>query len=139
MVNEQNEKSKVLDFDLSKLKGVEGVDLNEFNMIDTEIENVELKSNTKTINGKIEENIFLEITSKQLHDTKNIRARTFISMWKDEESGSLAYSTSPNSNATKILNFFKVDSFDKLKGLACKTIKRVNDSGKEKLDIYFGQ
>ena len=138
MVNEQKDKSQVLDFDLSKLKAVEGIDLSEFNMIETEIENVEVKQNSKNVAGKIEENIFLEITSKQLHDTKNIRARTFISMWKDEE-GDLAYSKSANSNATKILNFFKVDSFEKLKGLPCKTIVRINDAGKEKLDVYFGQ
>ena len=135
--NNQESKSTTLNVELTKLKGVEGVDIREFNMKDTNIEVVETKMSTRNTANGVEENYFIQIQSAPLTE-KGLRATTFISLWKDEND-ELCYSKNPNSNASKILNYFKVDSFEKLKGLKAQTIVRINSNMKEKLEIYFGQ
>lgn len=138
--NQNNQSnSQVVDINLTELKGYKGLDMNDFNEIETYIENVIPKSTHTTDNqGNPVYNYFLDVMTPILQEGTNLRARTFIKFWKDEN-GEVRYSEKPNSNAYKILKHFKVNDFSELVGQPCKTIVRQDDSGNERLDIYFGQ
>lgn len=139
MAQDQNNATQEVSVDLSSMVGKEGVNLDNYNMIDTEIEHVIPKQRKiKNDDGSFRESYFLDIQTKQLDDTMNIRGRTFINFWKEED-GTLGFSLKENSNSYKILNYFKVDNFNDLVGKKCQTIVRQDNNGNKKLDVYFGQ
>jgi len=124
-----------IDVDLSKIEGVVGTDLKDYNMVESEIEIVEIRDYSTATDQKLR----MLIQTKLVDEKKNkIRGTLFINLWKDRESGEIVYSKSENSYATKLLNFFKVENFEQLKGQKCKTIVKVDNNNKNRLEIYFG-
>lgn len=133
--NKEVTTSKKMTMDLSKLKGKEGINLDDFNFMDSKIEIVEL-NNYLTEEG--EDNFKILIQSKILKEGTKLRATEFVSVFKDSE-GNLCYSESPKSNARKFLTHFNVKSFDDLKDKTCKVVKKTSDSGKDRLGIFIGR
>jgi hypothetical protein len=129
--------TQTLDYDLTKLVGVKSVELEKYNQTTINIENVVLKKNIITNNGVMEDSLYLEISSNSLNDT-DLRARTFISVWLDENNN-VCYSKNLNSNSMKFLNFFGITNFNEAIGKKTIALVKLNNSGKKKLDIHFGQ
>ena len=134
MTEVQKNNAKV-DVDLSKIEGVVGTDLKDYNMVESEIEIVEVRDYSTATDQKLR----MLIQTKLVDEKKNkIRGTLFINLWKDRESEEIVYSKSENSYATKLLNFFEVENFEQLKGQKCKTIVKVDNNNKNRLEIYFG-
>jgi len=138
MTTENNNNSQKLNVSLSSLKGKKGLDLKQFHNQEITIDSVEVKHSLVTRDGKTEDNYYLEVTSSPLNEN-GFTARTFISLWKNEETGEFNYSLKENSNSYKMLNFFQVSSFEELVGKKTTAILRLNDNGTQKVDIYYGQ
>jgi hypothetical protein len=136
MAEQNKNQPRQLPDKLEEIQGVTGVNIREYNMIDTVIESVTPVDYAQP--GE-EEQPSISIVTQNLDESgeREIRGRVNISLFRKD--GILSYSQSANSNAQKILNFFKVNGFHELQGKPCKTIVRQNNDGNERLTIYFGQ
>lgn len=125
--------SNKVNVDLTKLKGVKGINYDEYNMIETKIAEIEIKDFAKP--GE-KENLSMIIKTEPIGQL-GIQAKESISLFRDED-GSVCYSEKPNSNSGKMLNFFKVESFDELVGLKVTSLVKTKQDGSERIGFYFG-
>lgn len=126
--------NKTIDMSLKDIKGKKGLDLDEFNFKDTTIEVVEAKD----YSTPDEERLRLLVQTEILKEGTKLRATEFITLFRDDEQ-KISYSKSANSNAQKMLDYFKVSNFEELKGKPCKAVVKVNDKGEKRVGIYFGK
>lgn len=134
--NQQKNQPRILPENLEQIQGVEGINIREYNMMDTYIESVTPIDYAQP--GE-EEQPAINIVTANLDASgeREVRGRVNISLFRKE--GQLSYSKSSNSNAQKLLKYFEVNGFHELQGKPCKTIVRQNNDGNERLTIYFGQ
>lgn len=131
MANEKAQDRKV-NMPLGDITGVEGIDYDDFNFIDTKIETLEIMN----YGTPEEERLTLKITTSPLNETE-IRAVEFISLFRDKE-GNVHYSKSAGSNAGKMLEYFKVSELNELVGKAVKSLIKVNDKGVKRIGFAYG-
>lgn len=150
--------AKKLDF--SQIKGREGVDMSELNMLDTKIEIVEIRDYSKKDENQVNieplllnkkeietESLRLIVQTSLLKEGTKIRATSFFTLFRDmsiTEGCNISFSKNESSNITKFLKHFNISNeslanVEKLVGAKCKTILRKGDNDKEKLEIYYGQ
>lgn len=125
--------------DLKNLKKVKSIDIEEFDGVKSKIEDVVLMdAETKNFGDGDTEVRQLKIISEKLNTEGNeIRASEFVALKKDEESGEWGIPDNSNAKAMKVLNYFKVDNFEDLKGKECMVVKRVKND-KQFLGIHHG-
>lgn len=119
---------------LKDIKGKKGIDLQEFNFVDTKIDVVEMKD----YSTEEEERLRILVQTEILKEGTKLRGTEFITLFRDNE-GIISYSESPNSNARKLLDYFEAENFEELKGKDCKVVVKTNDNGKKNLGIFFGK
>lgn len=125
--------------DLKNLKKIKSIDIDEFNGIKSKIGTVKLEDvETKDFGKGSQEVRQVLIESEVLNDDKErpITAREYVSLRKID--GEWGFSDSPKAKAQKMLNFFKVSSFDELQGKSIVVNKKQRDNGKEFLGFGFG-
>ena len=125
--------------DLKNLKKIKSIDIDEFNGIKSKIGTVKLEDvETKDFGKGLQEVRQVLIESEVLNDDKErpITAREYVSLRKID--GEWGFSDSPKAKAQKMLNFFKVSSFDELQGKSIVINKKQRDNGKEFLGFGFG-
>lgn len=144
---------------LDNIKSKEGIDLSEFNMMDTEIEVIEIKDyqheeeqdrvNVPDLELDEErakkEKLRLIVQTKILKDGTKIRGTLFFNLFRDREvteGCNIVFSKSENAFLPKFLDFFKLDKdslagLKDLKGKPCKTIIKKDNNNRDKVEIYY--
>ena len=136
--NDNQKKGSVMAYSLDKLQGVKGIDYDKYDGVESVIETVEIVNYGVTDFSDGEESIRLVVSTKNVSkDEENeVRGREFISLfYKDKV---LCYSESPKSKAQKMLTYFKVANFDALVGKKARILKKISETGKERLGIAYG-
>lgn len=113
--------------ELKNLKKVKSFDIDEFDGVKSTIEIVELSDiQTKDFgNGEQKvRQIILKSENLNKDSDKEIRAIEYISLKYDEDLKEFGIPESPKSKAMQVLNYFKVDNFEDLKGKKCIIVKR---------------
>ncbi len=125
--------------DLKNLKQIKSIDLEEFDGTQSKIASVTLLDpQTKDFGeGEVEtRQILIETENLSKDSDVKITAREYISLKKDSD-GEWGIPTSKNSKATKVLNFFKINSFDELEGKECLVVRKVSGD-RTLLGIHVG-
>lgn len=127
--------------ELKNLKKVKSFDIDEYDGKKSKIEEVELtKIEQKDFGSGLQETRQIIIRTLNLDENEEqpIQAQEYISLKQDKETKEFGIPENPNSKAMKILNYFKVKTFDELVGKDCMIVKRVKENGKEFLGIHYG-
>ena len=126
--------------DLKNLKKVKSFNIDEFDGMNVKIGEVILMDvEQKDFGDGLKEVRQIRILTENLskEGQEEIKAGEYVGLKKDLTTGEWGYPDGSNSKAMKVLNYFKVNSFDELIGKKCMVVKRVNDN-KEFLGIHFG-
>lgn len=126
---------------LKDLKKVKSIDIEKYDGVKTKIEKVELldvqeKEFIKGEGLKEVRQILIETENFSDDESIKITCKEWISLKKDKD-GEWGIPDSKLSNATKILSFFEVKSFDELIGKECRVLRKVKGD-KKVLGIHFG-
>ncbi len=127
--------------ELKNLKKVKSFDIDEYDGNKSKIKEVELtKIEQKDFGQGLQDTRQIIVRTESLDDNEEqpIQALEYISLKKDVETGEFGIPENPKSNAMKMLNYFKVKTFDELVGKECMVVKRVKENGKEFLGIHYG-
>lgn len=143
----QEDTNKVHEFAVSKdnVIGKEGLNIKGFKGAETKISEVKLNAFNL---GTAEERFAFKIITEEIDvDGTKVNCVEYISCWRDKEefnqpvtaNSKFYWSLSDNSNAQRMLNYFDVTHPMDLVGQTCQVVRKVNDSGKEKLGIMYGK
>jgi len=126
--------------ELKNLKKIKGFDINEFDGLKSEIENVELLNVESKDFGKGAINTRqIKITTKNLAtDGSETRGTEYVSLKFDNESKLWGYPEFKDSKAMKILTYFDVKDFEELKNKNCVVLKKLRNGDKLYLGINYG-
>lgn len=117
---------------IKDLKTIKSFDIDKYDGKKVEIESVELSPiETKNFGDGEKEVQQIIIKTKNISDVgeKEVKVIEYISLKKDIETGEFGIPDSKKSNAQKMLQYFRVNTFDELIGQEVRIVKKLTEKG----------
>lgn len=117
---------------IKDLKTIKSFDIDKYDGKKVEIESVELSPiETKNFGDGEKEVQQIIIKTKNIADVgeKEVKVIEYISLKKDIETGEFGIPDSKKSNAQKMLQYFRVNTFDELIGQEVRIVKKLTEKG----------
>lgn len=138
--NDQKVQDKViLNVKESNIVGKQGLDLSSFKGTNSKVESVNLQVFNQ---GTADERYAFVVESESfMIEEFECRAKEYVTAWTEDDKATAEsvfnFSTSINSNASKLMRHFDVKTLSELVGKEIEVRRKVSDNGKERIGIFF--